>query len=167
MIISLIAAMTPERVIGCNNLLPWHMPADLQHFKKLTSGKTVVMGRKTFQSIGRPLPNRRNIIITRDKNFSATGCEIFHSIDDALAVLKDESEVCIIGGQEIFSQTLAHADFLHLTFIHASIDGDTYFPEWNGNEWKEISREKHLADEKNIYNYDFFTLEKITAQSLR
>jgi len=161
MVISLIAAMTPDRVIGRNNQLPWHMPADLQHFKNLTSHKTILMGRKTYQSIGRPLPNRRNIIITRDTNFAAPGCEIFHSIDEALTALKDEAEVCIIGGSEIYLQTLARADFLYLTFIHATIDGDTYFPEWNKNEWQEISREEHSSDERNPYSYSFITLQHV------
>ena len=161
MIISLIAAMTPARVIGINNQLPWQMPEDLKHFKALTLHKPIVMGRKTYQSIARPLPHRRNLVITRDKNFVAEGCEIFHSLDTALAGLEKEPEVCIIGGTEIFSQTLPIAHKIYLTLIHAALDGDTYFPEWDLKKWREISREDYLADEKNPYDYSFMVLSSL------
>jgi dihydrofolate reductase len=160
MIISLIAAMTPDRVIGKNNQLPWQMPADLQHFKKITLHKTIVMGRKTYQSIGRPLPHRRNIVITRDRHFMAPGCEIFHSLALALEALEAEAEIFIIGGGELYTQTIDHANYLYLTFIHAPIQGDSFFPEWDSNDWVEILRELHLADEENPYDYTFSLLEK-------
>jgi dihydrofolate reductase len=160
MIISLIAAMTPDRVIGKNNQLPWQMPADLQHFKKITLNKTIIMGRKTYQSIGRPLPQRRNIIITRDKNFMAPGCEIFYSLEQVLDALHAEPEIYIIGGAELYAQTIDRAHCLYLTYIHAPILGDSFFPEWNINDWLEISREFHLADEKNPYDYTFSLFEK-------
>jgi dihydrofolate reductase len=163
--ISLIAALTPLRVIGKNNQLPWHMPADLQYFKKVTLGKPVIMGRKTYESIGRPLPGRKNIIITRQKNFSVPAqCEIFSSVEEALEVLKKNNknyqEVFVIGGSEIFAHTLPLADYLYLTFIDADITGDTYFPDWDNTLWQEIFRENHLKDAENIYNYSFVVFEK-------
>ncbi|MDX2164024.1 MAG: dihydrofolate reductase [Gammaproteobacteria bacterium] len=161
MMITLVAAMTPERVIGKNNSLPWQMPADLAHFKKITLGKPIIMGRKTYQSIGRLLPGRKNIIITRDKNFYVEGAEIFHDIDSALNSLKNEKEICVIGGSEIFAQTLSIADILELTYIQANIDGDSFFPEVDPNLFKEISREAHKADEDNIYDYVFVKLSRM------
>lgn len=154
MIISFVVAKSKNNVIGKNNKLPWHLPADLQHFKNLTMNKPVIMGRKTFDSIGKPLPNRRNIIISRNKHFIAKGCEIFSSIDDALNAVKNEPEVMIIGGENIFSQTLNKANRIYLTVIDAEFDGDTFFPALN-NQWKLISEEKHLSDEKNQLAYRF------------
>lgn len=161
--LSLICAMTPQRVIGNHNQLPWHMPADLQHFKALTLGKPIIMGRKTFVSIGKPLPQRRNIVLTRDKNFTAPGCEVFHALVDALNLFDTKTQdIFIIGGAEIFAQALSQADFLYLTIIHADIPGDSFFPEWHkaSSQWQEISRDAHHADEKNAYNYTFVTYQK-------
>jgi len=163
--ISLIAALTPARVIGKNNQLPWQMPADLQYFKKITLGKPVIMGRKTYESIGKPLPGRKNIIITRDRNFPtpSSECQIVHSVTEALALesIQDCEEVCVIGGSQIFEETLTIANYLYLTFIEADISGDVYFPEWDKSLWVEISRERHLKDDKNPYDYSFVVFERI------
>lgn len=160
MILSLIAALTPTHVIGKDNQLPWQMPADLAHFKKITLGKPVLMGRKTYQSIGRLLTGRQNIIITRDKNFKLAGAEIFHDIPTALEHLKNTPEVCVIGGSEIFEQVLPKADFLYLSYIHADINGDVYFPEFDKRLFTEISREDHKADQQNPYDYSFVVFKK-------
>lgn len=159
MIISLIAAVSAENVIGYQNQLPWHLPADLAHFKKLTLNKPIVMGRKTFLSIGKPLPQRRNIILTHDPNFAAAGTEIFHSIPELLAALKDEPEIMIIGGEAIFSQFLPLAQRIYLTQIQQSFPGDTFFPAIDMASWHELSRENYTPDEKNAYNYSFIVLE--------
>ncbi len=161
--ISLIAALTPARVIGKNNQLPWQMPADLQYFKKITLGKPVIMGRKTYESIGKPLPGRKNIIITQNKHFSAPPeCQIVYSIREALDLdsVKDCEEVCVIGGSEIFARTLPLANYLYLTFIETDISGDVYFPEWDKSQWREISREHHLRDAENPYDYSFVVFAK-------
>ena len=128
MSISLVVAKSKNNVIGKDNKLPWHLPADLQHFKNITINKSIIMGRKTFESIGKPLPNRRNIIISRNRHFIASGCEIFSSIDNALNAAKKESEIMIIGGENIFAQTIDRADRIYLTVIDAEFDGDTFFP---------------------------------------
>ncbi len=156
--LSAIAALSENQVIGDDNTLPWHIPADLQHFKNLTKGKPIVMGRKTHESIGGALPNRRNIILSRAKDFEAPGCEVFQSIDEALLALKDSDEVFIIGGEQIYQELLPFIDTLYLTIVHETFDGDAFFPEIDPSEWKEISREKHLADDKNPYDYSFVTL---------
>jgi len=160
MIISLIVAMANNRVIGKDNKMPWHLPADLAHFKKITMGKPIIMGRKTYESIGRALPGRRNIVITR-QNITLAGCDVFHSLDDALGAVADESEVMIIGGGYLYQRALALAERLYLTLIDLNVDGDTFFPAWNENEWKEIANEQHSSNEKNPYAYRFVTLEKI------
>lgn len=157
--ISLVVAKSKNNVIGKNNQLPWHLPADLKHFKNITMGKPIVMGRKTAESIGKPLPGRRNIIISHNKNFFATGCDIFHSIDDALKALKSEKEVMIIGGANLYAQMIEKADCIYMTVIDAEFEGDTFFPELN-NKWKLISEEKFLGDEKNKYAYWFQVWEK-------
>ncbi len=157
--ISLIVAKSKNNVIGKNNQLPWHLPADLKHFKTITMGKPIVMGRKTFDSIGKPLPGRRNIIISRDKNFYAHGCDVFHSIDDALYAVKNEKEVMIIGGENLFLQLLDRAQCIYMTIIDAEFEGDAFFPELN-NAWKLISEEKFLLDEKNVYAYRFLIYKK-------
>ncbi len=157
--ISLIAAMANNRIIGKNNALPWHLPADLKHFKNVTMGKPIVMGRKTFESIGRPLPGRQNIIVTRDKNFKAEGCTIIHKINE-IHSCTDAPEIMVIGGAEIYKQLLPQAHRLYLTFIQANFEGDSYFPQWQQDEWREIAREDHVADEINKYDYSFVILEK-------
>lgn len=155
--ISLIAAMAENRVIGANNALPWRLPADLKHFRRLTSGHHIIMGRRNYESIGKPLPDRTNIVVTRNTDYRAPGCLVRNSIEEALAAVRNDSEVFIIGGAEIYRQVLDRADRLYLTLIHASIEGDTYFPEFNGHQWQEISRESHAADETNPHAYTFLT----------
>ncbi|MBI4225149.1 MAG: type 3 dihydrofolate reductase [Candidatus Sungbacteria bacterium] len=160
MTISLIAAMDKNRVIGKKGALPWYLPADLRHFKELTTGKPIIMGSATYASIGKALPNRINIVMTHDKEFRAEGCVIVHSIEAALAATQGHDEVMIIGGANIFAQFLPLAHKMYLTMIDTEIDGDVYFPKWNPNEWHEISREAREPDEKNKYTYTFITLEK-------
>jgi dihydrofolate reductase len=160
MIITLIAAMAHDRVIGHNKRLPWHLPADLAHFKSLTWGKPILMGRTTFETIGKPLPGRQNIILTHKLDYQASDCLVVNSIDAALAAATDSPELMIIGGANVYEQFLPHAQRMHLTLIDAAIAGDTYFPEWDHKEWQEISRIEHAADEKNKYAYWFLTLER-------
>lgn len=153
--LSIICAMDNNRLIGCDNALPWHMPADFAWFRKNTLGKTVVMGRKTFESIGKPLPDRRNIIITRDPNFQVNGCETCASINNALDLTENESEIMLIGGASLYQQTISQADKLYITEIHESFDGDAWFPEIDSSLWKESWRESHASDEKNPYSFSF------------
>ncbi|MCB1827108.1 MAG: type 3 dihydrofolate reductase [Coxiellaceae bacterium] len=158
--ISLIVAMAKNRVIGKDQQMPWHLPADLAHFKKVTMNKPIIMGRKTFESIGRPLPGRRNIVITR-QSIEIPGCDVCHSLEEALEAVAGEDEAMIIGGGNLYRQALSMAKRLYLTFIDLEVDGDTTFPEWNPSEWKEVSKTVHQPDQKNLYSYQFVTLEKI------
>nr|AIA18613.1 Dihydrofolate reductase [uncultured bacterium] len=161
-ILSAIVAMAENRIIGKNNQLPWHLPADLKHFKTITSGHPILMGRKTHESIGKPLPNRLNIILTRDPNYQTTGCTVVTSVESALkeAARHDENELFIIGGAEIYKQLLARIQRLYLTIVHHEVEGDAWFPELNLQEWKEISRVRHEADEANAFAYSFVLLER-------
>jgi len=161
--ISIVVAMDANGVIGRDNELPWHLPADLQHFKKTTMGKPILMGRKTWESIGRPLPGRTNIVITRDSDYQADGCVVVNSIDAAMAAAAEQDEVMVIGGAEFYRQVLPRADTLYLTRIHASFDGDTVFPELNAADWREVERSDQSADEKNPHDYSFIRLERVTA----
>ncbi|MGE3920281.1 MAG: type 3 dihydrofolate reductase [Gammaproteobacteria bacterium] len=160
MSISLIVATSKNGVIGLKNHLPWHLPADLAYFKKVTLNKPIIMGRKTFESIGKPLPMRENIVITHQKDFNVEGVTIFHSLYSALNALKEHHEIMIIGGETLFKQSIELADKIYLTMIHENIEGDTYFPQINYKIWNEVSRENHSADEKNTYNYSFIILER-------
>lgn len=159
--LSLIAAMAKNRVIGCDNEMPWHLPADLKHFKSKTLNKPVVMGRKTFLSLGSPLPHRRNIVLSRQPNWSEDGVEVFHDLDEVLTKLADEVEVMVIGGQSIYELALARANYLYLTLIDLTVAGDTYFPKWNENEWRECARAYHAADEKNPAACWFVELQRV------
>ncbi|HHX8578050.1 TPA: type 3 dihydrofolate reductase [Vibrio diabolicus] len=159
MIISMIAAMTDNRIIGKDNQMPWHLPADFAWFKRCTMGKPVVMGRKTYESIGRPLPGRLNIVISRDETLKIEGVTTVTSIEQALEVAGDVEEVMIIGGGAIYAACLPMANKLYVTHIEAAIDGDTQFPDW-GDEFKETYSETYQADEKNAYNMRFTVLEK-------
>lgn len=161
MIISLVAAAAENNVIGKDNALVWRLPADLKFFKNLTMGHTIIMGRKTYQSVGRPLPGRKNIIITRDPNFLAEGCIVLSSLSDAFKECKDEVEVFVVGGAEIYHQSMERADKIYLTRVHALFAGDTYFPEIHESEWKMVSKEDFMADEKNIYPYSFIQYSRI------
>lgn len=160
MTISIIAAVSKNGVIGKTNALPWHLPADLRRFKELTAGRPIIMGRKTYESIGRPLPNRTNIVITSDKNFKAEGCVVVGSPDEALRAAEGAEEIMIIGGGEIYRQFLPKSSRMYLTEVDAEIEGDVFFPEFDRSEWREVFREAHKPDEKNKYPYTFLTLEK-------
>ncbi|AUW03156.1 Key enzyme in folate metabolism. Catalyzes an essential reaction for de novo glycine and purine synthesis [Vibrio sp. B1FIG11] len=159
MIISMIAAMADNRIIGKDNQMPWHLPADFAWFKRCTMGKPVVMGRKTYESIGRPLPGRLNIVISRDASLSIEGVTTVTSIEQALEIAGEVEEVMIIGGGAIYAACLPVANKLYVTHIEAEIEGDTQFPDW-GNEFKETYSEAYQADEKNAYNMRFTILEK-------
>lgn len=158
--LSLIAAMDRNRLIGKDNALPWRLPADLQHFKRVTMGKPVLMGRKTYESIGRALPGRENIVITRNRDFTAEGCTVLHSIDEALQHAAQHDEVMVIGGANFYEQLLPRADRLYLTLIDGAFEGDAWFPQWNEGEWQEVASEAYEPDENNPYGYRFVTLER-------
>lgn len=160
MIISMIAAMANDRIIGKDNQMPWHLPADFTWFKRCTMGKPVVMGRKTYESIGRPLPGRQNIVISRDENLKIDGVDTVTSIDAAIEKAGDVEEVMIIGGGSIYEACLPKAQRLYVTLIDAALEGDTQFPDW-GEGWKESEYELYSADEKNAYDMKFVVLERI------
>jgi dihydrofolate reductase len=158
--LSLIAAMTEQRVIGENGQMPWHLPADLAWFKRNTLGKPIIMGRKTWDSIGRALPGRRNLVISRDPSFHAEGIERVASPEAALALVADVPEVMVIGGAQIYAHFLPHANRLYLTKINADLSGDTFFPYYNQYRWHELERTDYPADTKNPYPYSFLILER-------
>lgn len=161
MLISLIVAMAKNRVIGRGNQMPWHLPADLRHFKSVTLGKPVIMGRKTFESIGRPLPGRRNVVISRNANWQADGVESVNSLDAALALVQDADEVMIIGGGQLYREALPLAQRLYLTHIELPVsDADTWFPDYSQYQWQQCAEELHDPDEKNPYHYRFETLDR-------
>ena len=155
--VKIIVATSKNRVIGNDNKLIWKLSSDLKRFKELTTDNPIVMGRKTFESIGKPLPNRRNIIVTRDTNYGVDGCEIVHSLEEAL--LLTGSNCFIIGGGEIYKQSIDIADKVYLTLVHKELEGDTTFPELDNN-WAKISRKDFKADEKNEYDYSFIEYER-------
>lgn len=157
--ISLILAASDNNVIGHDNQMPWHLSNDLKRFKSLTLGHPVIMGRKTFESLGRPLPGRQNIVITRNTDYAATGCDVVSSIEDALDMVSGQDEVFIIGGGQIYSQMWEKADNLYLTRVHTIIDGETSVPGIT-DYWTETSREAHDADERNQYPYTFIDYKK-------
>lgn len=160
--ISLLVAMDKNNVIGYKNDLPWHLPRDLKYFKEKTTGHTIIMGRKTFESIGRPLPNRRNIVVTRNKTFVQEGVEVIHDLA-TIWQLNDESpreELFIIGGAELYRQALPHADRLYITKIEETFEGDTYFPTFSEAEWELTKKEQGIQDENNPYEYYFLQYER-------
>lgn len=164
--LSLIVAAAENGAIGKDNKMPWHLPADLQYFKKVTMGKPVVMGRKTFESIGQPLPGRTNIVITRDKSYRQEGVEVLHDLSAAeaacedFAVFEDFSEMMFIGGAEIYKQVLPEIDRIYLTQVHAEFEADTYFPELEKSKWTVVSEQRFAADDKNPYDYSFIVMER-------
>ncbi len=162
MIISAIVAAARNLAIGHENQIPWHLPADMKYFKKVTAGHHVIMGRKSFQSIGKPLPNRTNVVITRDLFFLATGCTVVHSIEEALALAEEngETEAFVIGGGEIYRKSWEYLDRLYLTEVDTEPVADVFFPKIDETEWRELSREAHQADDKNEFGYVFRVLEK-------
>lgn len=159
--INLIVAMANNRVIGRAGKMPWHLPADFAWFRKTTLGHPVIMGRKTFDSIGRPLPGRRNIVVSRDPQWHAAGCEKFPSLDEALRSCEPVDDVFVIGGATLYGQVLPRADRLYLTEVDAAPDGDTWFPALAAGEWRERSRDHHAADEKNAHAMTFVVLDRI------
>jgi len=158
--IEIIVAMSENRVIGYRKKMPWHMPADLKHFKDITMGKPILMGRTTYESIGKPLPGRCNIVITRDVEFRAPGCVITNSIDCALEAASYSDKLLVIGGASLYEHMLPRAKRIYLTVIHHDFPGDTHFPEINKDEWVEHEHTNHPADEKNPFAYSFITLDK-------
>jgi dihydrofolate reductase len=159
--LELVVAVAENDVIGRGNRLPWHLPADLRHFKNLTIGKAVLMGRKTYESIGKALPGRVNIVLSRSAEFSPADCIAVKTLRDARVAAHDRPALMVIGGAEIYRACLPEARRIHLTLIHAVIpDGDTIFADWRGPQWGESSRERHEADDRNEYAYSFITLER-------
>ena len=166
MIISIIVAIGNNRVIGNKNRLPWNLSADMEHFKKLTMGKPVIMGSLTYESIGKPLPGRENIVLTKDPDYKIAGCKIAHSLDEAILLAENSplgeksKEIMICGGASVYKQYLPRADRMYLTIIEGHFEGDAFFPEFNVEEWEEKERISHKADENNPYKYSFLTLER-------
>ncbi|HAJ99169.1 MAG TPA: dihydrofolate reductase [Bacteroidales bacterium] len=160
--LALIAAVANNHVIGADNKLLWHLPADLKHFKELTMGHCIIMGRKTFESIGRPLTGRRNIVVTRNADYSIEGCETSDSLQAAFALVGKSSCAFVIGGSEIYEQTINHpfTRVLHITRVYASFEGDAFFPPVDPKIWRLIGREDQKPDEKNPYTYSFFTFKR-------
>lgn len=161
-IISLIVAMDRNGVIGAGGKLPWRLSADLKRFKAITMGKPIVMGRRTHESIGRSLPGRENIVVTRDRNFRAPGCTVVHSMDAALDHCRGAEEVIVMGGAELYREALPLAERIYLTEVSTAVMGDTFFPDWKRGEWKEVSRQTFPAGEDNEYPYSFVFLERVT-----
>ncbi len=161
MTLSLIWAMADNRVIGIENRLPWKLPADMKWFRQNTMGKPIIMGRLTFESFGaKPLPGRRNIIISRNPSYTADGIEVYTSLEDALQSTQNNEETMIIGGMSLYKQALPLADRLYMTLIHANVEGDAWFPEFDLHEWQETAHNDFPADEKNPHAYSFITLNK-------
>lgn len=160
--LSLIVAMAENRAIGVDNRLPWHLPADLRHFRALTMGHPIIMGRKTFDSIGRVLPGRRNIVVTRNRDYSKESVEIAHSLDDALALCKGEREAFVIGGAHLYQEAINRVDRVYLTLVHTVVKGDVFFPSLDGAHWHEVERIGHRADATNGHDYDFFVYDRRT-----
>jgi len=162
MIVSQIVAVGRRNEIGKDGKMPWHLPADLKHFKRNTLGKPVLMGRKTLAAIGRPLPERRNLVLTRDRAFSADGCETVTSLDEAIARAGTAPELMVIGGGEVYRLAWERTDRIYLTRIQADVDGaDTFFPDVEDGRWREISREDHRADDRNPFDYSFRVLDRV------
>lgn len=159
-IVSLISAVADNGVIGKRNALPWYLPADLKHFKDVTMGKPIIMGRTTYESIGRPLPGRINIVLSSRTGFTAPGCEVVHTVAEALRAVQGATEVMVIGGGAIYKEFLPLAEKMYLTEVHREIEGDIYFPDFNKTEWREISRQDFGSDGKNPCAYSFTTLER-------
>lgn len=160
MILSIITAMDRNQLIGSNNQLPWHLPADFAHFKALTMGKPILMGRKTFESIGKPLPGRTNIVFSRNPETKFDGAKCVGNLKDAIALVPDAEELMIIGGSTIYQMFLPQADRMYLTYVDAEFEGDAWFPAFDERQWHETANVMHPKDEKNAYDCRFVTLEK-------
>ena len=159
--LSIIAALSENGVIGLDNKLPWHIPADLAHFKRLTMGKPIIMGRRTWESLPGLLPHRTHIVVTRDRDYVAEGGFVVHSIAQAIDFAGDAEEMMVVGGANLYAQILPLASRMYLTIVHDYCDGDTAFPDYEEAEWREVSREQHAADERNPHAYSFVTLERL------
>lgn len=159
--IAIIVATDEQGVIGKNNDLPWKLSADLQYFRRVTMGKPLIMGRNTHESIGRPLPGRKNIIVTKNPHYQAEGCTVVLSIEAALLACEDADEVMVMGGASLYEQLFPMSKKLYLTHVHASLDGDTWLKGWNKEEWRELSRQDHPADEKNEHPYSFVVYVRV------
>ena len=164
--LSIIVAVAENGVMGSNNQLPWRLPDDLKHFKALSLGKPIVMGRKTFDSIGRPLPGRLNIVISRQPGLEIPGCRVVTSIDEAIAAAQPApgmpaTEIVIVGGAEIYRQVLPQVQIIHLTRVHADVPGDVVFPKLREGEWREVAKEYHPADERHAHAFTFSTLQRV------
>jgi dihydrofolate reductase len=160
--VSLIAALAENRCIGVRNRLPWHLPADLAHFKRLTLHKPIIMGRRTWESLPGLLPHRTHIVISRDPDFRAPGAILSPSPAAAIAAAGDVDEVMVVGGAEVFRRLLPSAQRMYLTLVHAQIPGDAFFPPWEPEAWREIERERRPADSRNAYDLSFLTLERLS-----
>jgi dihydrofolate reductase len=158
--LSIVVAMAENGVIGVDNKLPWRLPADLKHFRAITMGHPVIMGRKTFESIGRALPGRRNIVVTRNSAYAREGVEVVHSVDEALERCAETNEAFLIGGAILYKEAISHCDRIYLTLVHVNIEGDAFFPPLETNHWQEIDRSPHLPDEHNPHAYDFIIYER-------
>ena len=167
--LALVVAQSENRVIGRNNNLPWHLPEDLKYFKSVTMGKAIIMGRKTFESIGRPLPGRTNIVVTRNQEYRFKGVDIVHDLQEAIDKVKSLSlingwdEAMIIGGSQLYEQALPLADRLYLTQVHHQVDGDAYFPAINEQDWEKVDSKSFESDDANPYNYSFIVLNRKSA----
>jgi dihydrofolate reductase len=164
--VALIWAMSRNRVIGLNNALPWRLPADMAHFKALTTGHPVIMGRKTYESLGRPLPNRTNIVLTGDRAWSAEGCLVAHSLREAVELANNnlpagKTEVFVMGGENVYRQALACADRLYITLVEAEVEGDAWFPDIEWKEWLQTSRREHARDDRNPFACTFLSYERL------
>ena len=161
--IKIIAAIGANNELGKDNDLIWYLPADLKRFKKVTTGHTIIMGRNTFESIGKPLPNRRSIIITRNTSYKKEGCEVVHSLEDAIKLIKDQDNAFIIGGAQIYHEAIEKnlVDQLDITEVHQDFNADVYFPSIDKATWEEVSRVSFTPDEKNRYNYSFLSYKKL------
>lgn len=159
--LSIIVAVADNGVIGSGNQLPWRLPDDLKRFKALSLGKPIVMGRKTFDSIGRPLPGRLNIVISRQPGLEIPGCRVVTSIDEALVAAQPAPEIVIVGGADIYRQILPRVQAIHLTRVHADVAGDVVFPTLQEQQWREVAKEYHPADERHAHAFTFSTLERV------
>lgn len=160
MIRTLVVAMARNRVIGRDNQLPWRLPDEIAYFKHVTMGHPVIMGRRTYESIGKPLPGRRNIVVTHDRGYQAPGCTVVGSLDAAWKAAGHAEEACVIGGTSLFRESLPIADRIHLTLVDADVPGDTYFPEFDRGEWREKEVARHAADERHAYPFRILLLER-------
>jgi len=160
MTVSIVVAASTNNVIGRDGGLPWHLPDALRHFKRITTGKPIIMGRKTFESIGRPLPDRHNIVMTRDPDYAAEGCDVVSSVAEAMDLAGDADEVMVIGGGQVYRDFLPRADRIYMTRVQAEVQGETRFPKIEGNTWRLVSAEHHAADERHEYDFEMMVFER-------